>query len=203
MLGVSEDARAPTEIKKAYRKLAKKFHPDATGGDKAKEAERFKEVSEAYEIARRREEARQRRTTELRRMPSAPAACPGGGGFPAARRPNRRRGRARQARRSRATLGYSRRRLSRPGGGGDIFECLPAFGGGARAARGRARKGRTWSPVSRSTLPDAALGAREGASPARAAAQGAGSRRGVDQRQDHPPRRPGRSGARRAGQPAT
>src|SRR6476646_10300011 len=48
ILGVSETATAD-EIKRAYRKLAKKYHPDATGGDKAKEA-RFKEISEANEI---------------------------------------------------------------------------------------------------------------------------------------------------------
>lgn len=47
-LGVSETA-SEAEIKKAYRKLAKEFHPDATGGDKAK-TERFKAVSDAYEI---------------------------------------------------------------------------------------------------------------------------------------------------------
>jgi len=39
------------EIKKAYRKLAMKFHPDRNQGDKAKEAEeKFKEVKEAYEM---------------------------------------------------------------------------------------------------------------------------------------------------------
>lgn len=47
-LGVKSDASA-NEIKKAYRKLAKKYHPDATGGDKDKER-RFKEVSTAYDV---------------------------------------------------------------------------------------------------------------------------------------------------------
>lgn len=47
-LGVSENATAD-ELKKAYRKLAKKYHPDVTGGDKAKEA-RFKEISSAYDV---------------------------------------------------------------------------------------------------------------------------------------------------------
>ncbi|HLX21468.1 MAG TPA: molecular chaperone DnaJ [Gaiellaceae bacterium] len=37
------------EIKKAYRKLARKYHPDANGGDKAAE-ERFKEVQTAYDV---------------------------------------------------------------------------------------------------------------------------------------------------------
>src|SRR5688572_24068015 len=47
-LGVKADASAD-EIKKAYRKLAKKYHPDSTGGDKTKE-DRFKEISTAYDI---------------------------------------------------------------------------------------------------------------------------------------------------------
>ena len=39
------------EIKKSYRKLAMKFHPDRNQGEKAKEAEeKFKEVKEAYEM---------------------------------------------------------------------------------------------------------------------------------------------------------
>jgi DnaJ-class molecular chaperone len=47
-LGVKPDASAD-EIKKAYRKLAKAYHPDSTGGDKAKES-RFKDISNAYDV---------------------------------------------------------------------------------------------------------------------------------------------------------
>jgi molecular chaperone DnaJ len=47
-LGVEASA-TDAEIKKAYRRLAKQFHPDRTGGDKAKES-RFKDVSVAYSI---------------------------------------------------------------------------------------------------------------------------------------------------------
>lgn len=47
-LGVSRDATAP-EIKKAYRKLAVKYHPDKNPDDKEAE-EKFKELGEAYEV---------------------------------------------------------------------------------------------------------------------------------------------------------
>src|SRR5450755_1824844 len=47
-LGVAKDATAD-EIKKSYRKLARKYHPDANKGD-AKSEERFKEISEAYNV---------------------------------------------------------------------------------------------------------------------------------------------------------
>ena len=47
-LGVGRDAGGD-EIKKAYRKLAMKYHPDRNPGDKGAE-QGFKDVNEAYEI---------------------------------------------------------------------------------------------------------------------------------------------------------
>jgi len=48
ILGVARGASAD-EIKKAFRKLARKYHPDVNPGDKKAEA-KFKEINEAYEV---------------------------------------------------------------------------------------------------------------------------------------------------------
>ena len=48
VLGVAKSATAD-EIKTAYRKLARKYHPDVNPGDKSAE-DKFKEINEAYEV---------------------------------------------------------------------------------------------------------------------------------------------------------
>src|SRR5450755_1107227 len=48
ILGVARTASAD-DIKKAFRKLARKYHPDVNPGDKKSEA-KFKEINEAYEV---------------------------------------------------------------------------------------------------------------------------------------------------------
>ena len=49
VLGVPKNA-AEKDIKSAYRKLAKKWHPDANAGNAKEAEEKFKEISEAYEV---------------------------------------------------------------------------------------------------------------------------------------------------------
>ena len=49
VLGVNKSA-TDDELKKAYRKLAKKYHPDANPDNKKEAEAKFKEVNEAYEV---------------------------------------------------------------------------------------------------------------------------------------------------------
>lgn len=58
VLGVGQDASAE-DIKKAYRKLALKYHPDKAKGDKKLAEEKFKQISEAYAVLSNPEKRRQ------------------------------------------------------------------------------------------------------------------------------------------------
>src|SRR5437868_6755237 len=69
--GASED-----DIRKAYRKLARKYHPDLNPGDKAAE-DRFKNVQEAYDILR---DAKKREMYDQFGFYSENGPPPGGGG---------------------------------------------------------------------------------------------------------------------------
>ena len=76
-LGVSEDA-SESDIKKAYRKLSRKYHPDLNPGDAAAE-KKFKEISEAYDVLsdkKQREEYDQ-----IRRYGAAGMGGFGGGSY--------------------------------------------------------------------------------------------------------------------------
>jgi molecular chaperone DnaJ len=72
VLGVPKNASS-TEIKKAYRKLAQKYHPDRNRGDKEAE-ERFKEISAAYDVVG--DEDKRKQYDQVREM-----ATSGYGGF--------------------------------------------------------------------------------------------------------------------------
>ena len=76
ILGVSDTASAK-DIKSAYRKLSRQYHPDANPDDAAAE-ERFKEVSAAYDVIGDPE--RRKEYDEVRRLGPAAAGFPGGGG---------------------------------------------------------------------------------------------------------------------------
>jgi molecular chaperone DnaJ len=76
VLGVSDTAPAK-EIKSAYRKLSRQYHPDANPGDTAAE-ERFKEISAAYDVVG--DEAKRKEYDEVRRLGPMGFGGPGGGG---------------------------------------------------------------------------------------------------------------------------
>jgi molecular chaperone DnaJ len=84
-LGVAKGASAD-EIKKSYRQLARKYHPDANKGD-PKSEERFKEISEAYNVLS--DEKRRKEYDDARslfggggvRMPGSGGPAGAGGGY--------------------------------------------------------------------------------------------------------------------------
>src|SRR4028119_1410973 len=85
VLGVAENAAAD-EIKKAYRKLAKQYHPDANPNDAAA-AEKFKEISEAYSVLSA--EGTRQQYAQMRKLGAfgglggyRPGQRPGGAGGP-------------------------------------------------------------------------------------------------------------------------
>jgi molecular chaperone DnaJ len=123
-LGVSKDAAA-AEIKKAYRKLARKYHPDANSGD-AKAEERFKEVSEAYDVLS--DPAKRKEYDEARSLF-------GGGGFRVPR------GGGRPAGSGGATFDFGDL-FGGGGAGGGLGDLLGGvFGGGRRGGAAGTRRG--------------------------------------------------------------
>lgn len=129
VLGVSSTASAE-DIKKQYRRLAKKYHPDANPND-PKAADRFKEISEAYQVVGDAEKRKQ--YDEMRRLgafggfPGGPRARPGAGPRPGAGGAPGGAG---------ADVRFQDFDVGGLGGLGDLFGSI--FGG-AGAGRGRAR----------------------------------------------------------------
>jgi molecular chaperone DnaJ len=121
VLGVAKNA-SQAEIKKAYRKLAQRYHPDANPGDHAAE-ERFKEISAAYDVVG--DEEKRKQYDQVREMAASGFSGGGfpGGGFPGGGFPGGQRVRVED--------------LGDLGDLGDLFGGL--FGGGGR--RGGARRG--------------------------------------------------------------
>jgi molecular chaperone DnaJ len=132
VLGVSSTA-SQDEIKKAYRKLAKKNHPDANSSD-AKAAERFKEISEANNVLSDPEKRKQ--YDEMRRYGAFDGASGGFGG-----------GRSRaggasgfgggRSRGSEQTINFQDFDIGGLGGLGDLFSSM--FGGGEAREASRPR----------------------------------------------------------------
>lgn len=75
VLDVAQDA-SEKDITRAYRKLAKRFHPDANQGNPVAE-ERFKEIAAAYDVLS--DAARRKEYDEVRRMVAAGVGGPGAG----------------------------------------------------------------------------------------------------------------------------
>jgi molecular chaperone DnaJ len=137
VLGVGSNA-SQDEIKKAYRKLAKKFHPDANASD-AKAAERFKEISEANNVLG--DPAKRKQYDEMRRLGAFDGGGFGGfGGARSARGAGARGGAGGGAQ----SIKFEDFDIGGLGGLGDLFSSM--FGGGEARQSSRPRgpeKGQT------------------------------------------------------------
>ena len=126
VLGVASSATAD-ELKKQYRRLAKKYHPDANQND-PKSTERFKEISEAYNVLGDAEQRKQ--YDDMRRL--------GAFGGLGARQPSSRPGGFGTTGPGQAGSGtFSEFDVGGIGGLGDLFSSM--FGAGAAGARARTR----------------------------------------------------------------
>jgi molecular chaperone DnaJ len=137
VLGVGSSA-SQDEIKKAYRKLAKKYHPDANASD-PKAAERFKEISEANNVLG--DAAKRKQYDEMRRL----GAFDGGGfgGFNGGRA-SRSGGGYGGTTAGGQTINFQDFDIGGLGGLGDLFSSM--FGGGETRQSARQRgpeKGQT------------------------------------------------------------
>jgi molecular chaperone DnaJ len=126
ILGVSEKADA-SEIKKAYRKLAKQYHPDANQND-PKAADRFKEIGEAYAVLSDAEKRRQ--YDQMRRMGPFTGFGTGGRGRP---------GGAGAGQGPPGGYSFSTDDLGDIGGLGDLFSSIFDFGKKRRPRTGPER----------------------------------------------------------------
>jgi molecular chaperone DnaJ len=124
VLGVSASA-TQEEIKKAYRRLAKKYHPDANQND-PKAAERFKEISEAYNVIG--DDAKRKQYDDMRRYGSFAGFGGGRGGPPPGGPPPGGAGAG-------GSFRFEDFDIGGIGGLGDLFSSM--FGGGTRTAGGK------------------------------------------------------------------
>jgi molecular chaperone DnaJ len=135
-LGVSRDT-SPDELKKAYRKLAVKYHPDKNPGDKTAE-DKFKEISHAYEIL---SDPAKRQQYDQFGDAAFQYGAGGGGGF-------------------HDPFDIFSEVFSSGGGFGDIFGDVFGFGGGS-SRNGGPRRGRDLEYTLRLDFMEAAKGVKK------------------------------------------